>query len=197
MATPHPQVAASVVAVVDGCLLLVQRGPRGAHPGTWALPGGRVEPGERAADAARRELREETGLRADVDGFVGWSERIDRQGRLIEDDRGLRVLNERVLRSYGYSVLVAKDAAEARHICNTAQSPIHAALIDVMMPGENGATLGRWIAEQRPNTRIIYVSGYTKESVAREGLLSADAPFLQKPFAPVELARKVRSVLSA
>jgi PAS domain S-box-containing protein len=116
---------------------------------------------------------------------------------VIEDDRGLRVLNERVLRSYGYSVLVAKDAAEARHICNTAQSPIHAALIDVMMPGENGATLGRWIAEQRPNTRIIYVSGYTKESVAREGLLSADAPFLQKPFAPVELARKVRSVLSA
>jgi 8-oxo-dGTP diphosphatase len=69
-------VAASVVAVVDGCLLLVQRRGAGVDRGTWALPGGKVEPGERVADAAVRELREESGLQARAGPFVGWAERI-------------------------------------------------------------------------------------------------------------------------
>jgi 8-oxo-dGTP diphosphatase len=65
-----------VVVVDGGSLLLVQRGGPGPDRGAWALPGGRVEPGERVADAAVRELAEETGLQGRVTGFVGWTERI-------------------------------------------------------------------------------------------------------------------------
>jgi 8-oxo-dGTP diphosphatase len=71
-----PQVAVSAVAVHDGALLLVRRRADRPGGGRWAVPGGRVEPGERLADAVERELAEETGLRARCGDFVGWVERI-------------------------------------------------------------------------------------------------------------------------
>jgi 8-oxo-dGTP diphosphatase len=72
----HPVLAASVVVVRDGRLLLVRRGPGATSAGTWALPGGRVEPGEQVRAAAERELREETGQVGRAGAFVGWSERF-------------------------------------------------------------------------------------------------------------------------
>jgi 8-oxo-dGTP diphosphatase len=73
---PRPELAVSAVAVADGRLLLVQRASGRSGGGLWAVPGGRVEAGERLGEAVVRELQEETGLRARCGELVGWVERI-------------------------------------------------------------------------------------------------------------------------
>ncbi len=73
---PRIEVAASAVAVVDSHLLLVRRSAGSERAGSWAVPGGRVEAGETVREAVVRELREETGLRAECGEFVGWVERV-------------------------------------------------------------------------------------------------------------------------
>jgi 8-oxo-dGTP diphosphatase len=74
--SPAPVLAVSAVAVHDGCLLLVERAGDRPDGGRWAVPGGRVEPGERLREAVVRELAEETGLRVRCGDLVGWAERI-------------------------------------------------------------------------------------------------------------------------
>lgn len=115
---------------------------------------------------------------------------------LVEDDARLRALEERILTRYGYHVLMAASAAEAMRIATEHRGPIHVVLTDVIMPGGSGRTLGDWVAEHRPHTTVIYMSGYTDNAIARHGLLEPGTHFLQKPFSPEGLARKVREALS-
>jgi len=114
---------------------------------------------------------------------------------LVEDDTGVRELVRQILPKLGYNVLEAKNGQEALQLIAHYAGPIHLLLTDVVMPGLNGKALAEELARTRPELKILFMSGYTDEAIAHHGVLAPGEAFLQKPFSPVILARKMRSVL--
>ena len=114
---------------------------------------------------------------------------------LVEDEEAVRGLTRRCLESSGYTVLQASNAEEALPIAASHAGRLDLLLTDVIMPGASGPELALRVLELRPGTRVLYVSGYTDLSMASQGVLDDGAFFLQKPFTPQTLARKVREVL--
>jgi PAS domain S-box-containing protein len=112
---------------------------------------------------------------------------------IAEDDTALRALSVRTLAQLGYRCLAAGDAEEA--LALQRGETVDLIITDVVMPGMSGGALGERLALERPGLPILFISGFADEDVIRRGLLEAGRPFLQKPFAPVDLARKVRDVL--
>ena len=116
---------------------------------------------------------------------------------LAEDDDILRPLTKGLLAKLGYTVLDAESAEQALAVAGARQGPIHLLVADVVMPGASGRELARRLAQSRPETRVLYVSGYTDDAIVHHGMLEPGLKFLQKPFTPAALARKVREVLDA
>ncbi len=116
---------------------------------------------------------------------------------LAEDDEILRPLTKGLLAKLGYTVLEAESAEQALAVAGARQGPIHLLVADVVMPGASGRELARRLAQSRPETRVLYVSGYTDDAIVHHGMLEPGLKFLQKPFTPAALARKVREVLDA
>jgi CheY-like chemotaxis protein len=115
---------------------------------------------------------------------------------LAEDEAPVRSFARDALRTYGYTVLEAGDGTEARRVADAHAGPIHLLLTDLIMPGLGGARLGEALTASRPGLKVLYLSGYTAEALVRRGALAEGAiHFLQKPFTPSALARKVREVL--
>jgi len=114
---------------------------------------------------------------------------------IVEDEPAVRRMASRALRSQGYAILEAANGAEALEVLSRATSPVDLVLSDVVMPVLNGRELSERLAVDRPEVRVLFMSGYTDDDIVRRGLLRPGAPFLQKPFVPADLSRKVRDVL--
>jgi PAS domain S-box-containing protein len=116
---------------------------------------------------------------------------------LAEDAEVLRRLLREILTQNGYTVLAAANGSEALRISREHSGPIHLLVTDMVMPQMNGRELASRLAPERPETRVLFMSGYTEEAVATHGVFDPGSKFLEKPFTPDSMARKVREMLDA
>jgi two-component system cell cycle sensor histidine kinase/response regulator CckA len=126
-------------------------------------------------------------------------EQVERRSHsilIVEDDAALLQVTFRSLEEVGYAILAARSPAEAIHLSENHMGPIHLMVTDVIMPGMSGAQLASHLSALRPEMKVLYVSGYTDDTIVLHGVLEAGLAFLQKPFLPKMLVRKVAEVLA-
>ena len=115
---------------------------------------------------------------------------------LVEDEASIRKLAVSVLRANGYTVLPAANSEEAIAQVHSYPGTIHLILTDIIMPGDNGEQLASRLSQARPGMRVIFMSGYTEHAILERILSEPSAAFLQKPFTPDQLLKKLREVLA-
>jgi CheY-like chemotaxis protein len=116
---------------------------------------------------------------------------------VVEDEESLLKFTSLVLKKSGYTVLEASSGAEALSIAEGFKTPIHLLLTDVIMPGMNGKEIFEALSKLRPDTKILYTSGYPDDVIARHGIVNKGENLLQKPTTVDKLTTKVRQVLDA
>jgi PAS domain S-box-containing protein len=136
----------------------------------------------------------ETG-RQDTESSVV-SQRASETVLLAEDQEEVRRLAEQVLMRQGYRVLAAACGDEALRLFRAFDGFIDLLITDVVMPGMSGRHLADQLRALSPKTHVLFMSGYTDDFVVHQGVLDDDVEFIQKPFSPTDLARKVSTVLS-
>ncbi|MEO7358750.1 MAG: PAS domain S-box protein [Gemmatimonadaceae bacterium] len=140
---------------------------------------------------AIEQSNEAEPVRENLDAMRMGSETI----LLVEDEEAVRKIAKLALESHGYSVVEASSGAEALAIAEKFGKPIDLVISDVVMPGMSGRQFAETLRKKRTDFRLLFISGYTDDAVVRHGIVQADEAFLQKPFSPNTLARKVREVL--
>jgi two-component system cell cycle sensor histidine kinase/response regulator CckA len=114
---------------------------------------------------------------------------------LVEDEDVVRKLARRSLERHGYTVLEAHLPSYAMHVAQEHEGPIPLLVSDVIMPEMSGRDLAELLLQVHPEMKVLYISGYTDDAIAQHGVLEPGVAFLEKPFTPAALARKVRQVL--
>jgi two-component system cell cycle sensor histidine kinase/response regulator CckA len=117
---------------------------------------------------------------------------------LVDDEDPLREVAKKILRSRGYTVLEAKDGNTCLKIAQEYPCPIHLLVTDMFMPQMNGREVAERLAAQRPDLKVLYMSGYTDDALLRRGLMPPGVSFIQRPFRPMHWpGRCVRSSMLA
>jgi two-component system, cell cycle sensor histidine kinase and response regulator CckA len=116
---------------------------------------------------------------------------------LVDDEDGVRRLMHNFLEGEGYRLLEARDAHEAQDIAERYADPIHILVSDIVMPGMTGTELARKLVPQRPEMKVLFVSGYPHDAVVHQPLANRRMPVLQKPFGRAEFLRQVETLLSS
>jgi PAS domain S-box-containing protein len=116
---------------------------------------------------------------------------------LVEDEPAVQAVVLKILKRYGYKALVASNPDLALQVCKEHPERIDLLLSDVVLPQMSGRELADVVTKRRPGIRVLYISGYTDDAIVRHGILEPGTAFLQKPFTPHALARKIRDVLDA
>ncbi len=114
---------------------------------------------------------------------------------LVEDDEEMRQLSREILEAQGYHVLEAQDGEAALELSEGHAGPVHLLLTDMVMPRMTGRQLAERLRSSRSEMRVLFVSGYAGDMVVRDGDLEAGMAFLQKPFTPNQLGRKIRELM--
>lgn len=116
---------------------------------------------------------------------------------LVEDEDSVRDLAVVALKGFGYRLFTASRASAALQFMDAHGDEVHLLVTDVVMPGMSGRKLAEALHASHPKLKVLFLSGYTDDAVVRHGVLQANVAFLQKPFSPLSLARKVREVLDS
>ncbi len=116
---------------------------------------------------------------------------------IVEDEDSLRKMICKMFTTNGYKILEAANGAQALSLLEDSEEKIDLLLTDVVMPGMSGKDLADLISERRPDIAVLFMSGYTDDEIVHQGILFPDTYYIQKPFTPEALGKKIRETLKA
>jgi two-component system cell cycle sensor histidine kinase/response regulator CckA len=116
---------------------------------------------------------------------------------LVEDEPQVRSITAEILRASGFSVLEAADGVEARERSERTRGPIDLLLVDLLLPGMSGPEVAEMVHRQRPDTKIVFITGHSEDIVDRSRVASLGASVLAKPYRIEELTRRVKEALGS